>query len=57
LTTGIAPLEGPEAGTYFRGRARFSHGMARIEAPESFRLVTDEKSLTVQITPIGQVAG
>jgi hypothetical protein len=50
-------LEGPEAGTYFRGRARFSHGMARIEVPESFRLVTDEEGLTVQITPIGQVAG
>jgi hypothetical protein len=50
-------LEGPEAGTYFRGRARFSHGIARIAVPESFRLVTDDEGLTVQITPIGQVAG
>ncbi len=49
-------LEGPEAGTYFRGRARFSHGLARIEVPESFRLVTDEEGLTVQITPIGEMA-
>jgi hypothetical protein len=50
-------LEGPEAGTYFRGRARFSHGLATIEVPESFRLVTDEVGLTVQITPIGEIAG
>jgi hypothetical protein len=50
-------LEGPEAGTYFRGRARFTHGWARIAVPESFRLVTDEEGLTVQITPIGEVAG
>ena len=49
-------LEGPEAGTYFRGRARFSHGLARIAVPESFRLVTDEEGLTVQITPIGEMA-
>jgi hypothetical protein len=50
-------LEGPEAGTYFRGRARFTHGWARIAVPESFRLVTDEEGLTVQVTPIGEVAG
>jgi hypothetical protein len=50
-------LEGPEAGTYFRGRARFTRGRARIDVPESFRLVTDEEGLTVQITPIGEVAG
>jgi hypothetical protein len=49
-------LEGPEAGTYFRGRSQFSHGWARIEVPESFRLVTDEEGLTVQITPIGEMA-
>ena len=49
-------LEGPEAGTYFRGRGRIHNGTGVIEVPESFRLVSDEEGLTVQITPIGQVA-
>ena len=53
---GYVSLEGPEAGTYFRGRARFQNGMARIPVPEHFRLVTDEEGLTVQITPIGAMA-
>jgi hypothetical protein len=46
-------LEGGEAGTYFRGKARFVDGRAVIAVPEDFRLVTDEEGLTVQITPIG----
>lgn len=50
-------LEGPEAGTYFRGRSRFQRGRAVIGVPEHFRLVTDPDGITVQITPIGQVAG
>jgi hypothetical protein len=49
-------LEGREAGTYFRGRARFQRGFARIEVPEDFRMVTDPQGLTVQITPIGEMA-
>ena len=49
-------LEGPEAGTYFRGRARFDRGMARISVPEDFRLVTSPEGLSVQVTPIGQMA-
>jgi hypothetical protein len=49
-------LEGPEAGTYFRGRGRFERGMARIPVPEDFRMVTDEEGLSVQITPIGGMA-
>ena len=49
-------LEGPEAGTYFRGRARFQNGMARIPVPDHFRFVTDPEGLTVQITPIGGMA-
>ncbi|MBK8598023.1 MAG: hypothetical protein IPN83_21075 [Holophagales bacterium] len=49
-------LEGPEAGTYFRGRGVFVKGVAVIEVPESFRLVTDEEGLTVQVTPIGRAA-
>jgi hypothetical protein len=46
-------MEGPEAGTYFRGRGRFDGKSAVIVVPESFRLVTEEEGLTVQITPIG----
>ncbi len=49
-------LEGPEAGTYFRGRGRFVDGQAVIPVPEDFRLVTEEDGLTVQITPIGRMA-
>jgi hypothetical protein len=53
---GYISLEGPEAGTYFRGRARFENGIARIAVPEHFRMVTDPEGLTVQITPIGGMA-
>jgi hypothetical protein len=49
-------MEGPEAGTYFRGRGRFEGRTAVIVVPESFRLVTEEEGLTVQITPIGRAA-
>jgi hypothetical protein len=49
-------LEGPEAGTYFRGRAKFQRSLATIPVPESFRMVTDPEGLTVQITPIGELA-
>ena len=49
-------LEGPESGTYFRGRGRFQNGIARIPVPEDFRLVTSPEGLTVQITPIGGMA-
>jgi hypothetical protein len=53
---GYISLEGPEAGTYFRGRGRFQNGLARIPVPEHFRLVTDPDGVTVQITPIGAMA-
>jgi hypothetical protein len=56
VAIGYISLEGPEAGTYFRGRARFQNGMARITVPEHFRVVTDPEGLTVQITPIGAMA-
>jgi hypothetical protein len=49
-------LEGPEAGTYFRGTARTVDGEATIQVPESFRMVTSENGLTVQATPVGDVA-
>ena len=49
-------LEGPESGTYFRGKGKFQNGLATIEVPEDFRMVTDEEGLTVQVTPIGDMA-
>jgi hypothetical protein len=49
-------LEGPEAGTYFRGKGKFVGGLATIEVPEDFRLVTAAEGLTIQVTPIGQMA-
>jgi hypothetical protein len=49
-------LEGPEAGTYFRGTAHTVHGYATIEVPESFRMVTAEGGLTVVVTPVGELA-
>ena len=56
LVIAYVSLEGPEAGTYFRGRGRFQNGIARISVPEHFRLVTDPEGLTVQVTPIGPMA-
>ena len=49
-------LEGPEAGTYFRGKGQFVGRSAVINVPESFRLVTDPEGLTIQVTPIGELA-
>jgi hypothetical protein len=49
-------LEGPEAGTYFRGTARTHKGFATIEVPESFRMVTAERGLTIVVTPVGELA-
>jgi hypothetical protein len=49
-------LEGPESGTYFRGKGRFQNGLASIEVPEDFRMVTDREGLSIQVTPIGQMA-
>jgi hypothetical protein len=46
-------LEGPESGTYFRGTSKTVRGAAVIDVPESFRMVTDEEGLTVQLTPVG----
>ena len=49
-------LEGNEAGTYFRGRGKFQNGLAVIDVPEDFRIVTSPEGLSVQVTPIGQRA-
>jgi len=47
-------LEGPEAGTYFRGSARLVGGRATIAIPDHFKMVTADEGLTVQLTPVGQ---
>lgn len=52
-----AALEGPEAGTYIRGTARLTNGEVTIKLPESFRLVTSEQGLTVQVTPLEECNG
>jgi len=51
-----ASLEGPEAGTYFRGKGRFQNGIATIAVPEDFRIVSAPEGLSIQVTPIGQMA-
>lgn len=48
-----AALEGPEAGTYHRGSARTTDGVAVIELPDHFGAVTEAEGLTVQLTPAG----
>jgi hypothetical protein len=50
-------LEGPEAGTYTRGTFRLNNGVAEINLPESFSLVTGDDGMTVQVTPRGKVRG
>jgi hypothetical protein len=51
-----ASLEGNEVGTYFRGRGKFQNGIAVIEVPEDFRIVTSAEGLGIQVTPIGEMA-
>ena len=52
----FACLEGNESGTYFRGSARVRGGVADVEVPESFRLVTEEGSITATATAVGAPA-
>lgn len=49
-------IEGPTPSTFFTGRARALRGIAHIAVPDHFRAVTDADGLTVQATPIGQMA-
>lgn len=49
-------LEGAEAGTFFRGKGKFQNGAATIAVPEDFRMVTDPEGLSIQVTPIGEMA-
>ncbi len=46
-------LEGPEAGTYFRGSAKTVNGEVVIELPGYFARLTESERMTVQLTPVG----
>ncbi len=46
-------LEGNESGTYFRGKSSIAGGIAVIDVPEEFRLVSETENITVQVTPRG----
>ena len=46
-------LEGPEAGTYYRGSAALVEGEAVVELPGHFTRVTEPEGVTVQLTPLG----
>jgi hypothetical protein len=46
-------LEGPENGTYFRGSASTTNGVAIVELPEHFSMVTKSEGITVQVTAMG----
>jgi hypothetical protein len=47
-------LEGPEAGTYFRGSAKTVNGEVVIELPGYFSRITEAEKMTVQLTPNGK---
>jgi hypothetical protein len=49
-------LEGPESGTYFRGKGQIVNGFATIDVPETFRIVTDADGLTAVVSPVGEMA-
>lgn len=47
-------LEGPEAGTYFRGTAKTVNGVVEIDLPGYFSRITESERMTVQLTPNGK---
>jgi hypothetical protein len=47
-------LEGPEAGTYFRGSAKTVNGEVTIELPGYFARITESERMTVQLTSVGK---
>src|SRR5205085_9318317 len=48
-----AALEGPEAGTYYRGTAKTVNGKVVIQLPGYFSRITETERMTVQLTPVG----
>ena len=49
----FSALEGPEAGTYYRGTAKTINGEVTITMPGAFARITEKERMTVQLTPIG----
>ncbi len=49
-------IEGNEAGIQTRGSGQTVGGRAVIEVPEEFRMVAEPDGLTVQLTPVGELA-
>ncbi|MFG3705815.1 hypothetical protein ACGF7U_13930 [Micromonospora sp. NPDC047670] len=47
-----AAIEGPENGVYYRGEARLSDGVARVDLPDYFEALTRPEGRTVQLTPV-----
>jgi hypothetical protein len=47
-----ASLEGPEAGTYYRGTAKLENGRAIIYFPDHFTVVASPQGMTVQVVPL-----
>jgi hypothetical protein len=50
-------LEGGEAGTYTRGSAQLTNGVATVQLPEHFSMVTSSEGLTAQVTPTADCNG
>ena len=50
-------LEGDEVGTYTRGSARLTNGVATVQLPDHFSLVTNSVGITVQVTPTADCNG
>ena len=48
-----SPLDSPLI--YFRGSTRLVNGVARIQVPSDFAMVTGRQGITVQVTPRGPV--
>ena len=46
-----ASIEGPEAAIYDRGNAQLIDGSVFVPFPETFKLLVDFESLTIQLTP------
>jgi len=49
----FSALEGPEAGTYYRGTAKTVNGEVVIKLPGHFTRMTENERMTVQLTPVG----
>ena len=49
----FSALEGPEAGTYYRGTAKTVNGEVIIKLPGHFTRMTEKERMTVQLTPVG----